>query len=112
MSDMTSMLVPLAGTFPGWPAADTPSVAQSLLVVIGIPVLVSVLIAVLVLARTLARQGRGEQLHVREPLWVGDSAPELTAVRARELTTGSENPGSHNPGSDKDSTTGGASVRW
>lgn len=103
MDDLTSMLVPLSGTFPGWPAAETPSVTQTLLVVIGIPVLVAALIAVLVFARQLARQGRGEQVQLREPLWLGEQAPALAPARAaRELTAGSGN----------DAETGGASVRW
>jgi hypothetical protein len=102
MSDLMSMLVPLAGTFPGWPAADTPTPAEALLVLFGIPGLVAVVIAVLVFAGHLARQGRGAQVHPKEPLWVGGQSGELAPARAaRELTTGTG-----------DETTGGASVRW
>ena len=104
MSDLTSILLPLAGTFPGWPAAETPTPVQSLIVLVGIPLLVGVVITILVFANHLARRGRGEQMRMDEPLWVGgggEPAAVAPARAAREITEG-----------DDAEATGGASVRW
>lgn len=103
MSDLTSMLVPLGRTFPGWPAADTPTPVQSLFVIIGIPVLISVIIGVLVFAGHLARRGRGAQVRPQEPLWVGGQSEELATAGSRREITGD--------GGEAEET-GGASVRW
>lgn len=95
--------MPVARTFPGWPAADTPTPVQSLFVIIGVPLLISLVIGLLVFAGYLARRGRGGQMRVEEPLWVGGQSEELeTAGAARELTT---------DGGEAEET-GGASVRW
>lgn len=96
------MLVPLTGTLPGWPAAEMPTVAQSLLVIVGIPVLVGLVITVLVFAGQLARRGRGEQTTISEQLWVGEQAAVESGQSAKELPSGSES----------DSSTGGSGVRW
>lgn len=98
MSDLPSMLVPLAGGhFPGWPASEAPSVTHLLLIIVGIPLAIGAVIALLVFSRELIRRGQGNAIQLREPLWLGQTAG------VKELTTGAR---------ELDTTTGGASVRW
>lgn len=103
MSDLASMLMPLEGTFPGWPVAETPTPAQSLLVLVAIPVVIGAIIGLLVFAGHLARRGSDAQMRLEEPLWVGGQTGEIGSSGAtQELTTGQ----------DEVEETGGASVRW
>lgn len=107
MSDLTRMLAPLTGgQFPGWPASEAPTVVQTLVVLIGIPLIITAVVLTLTLAGSLARRGRGVAIEVGEPLWLGQTASPR-AVRAdtgrAALTTGPD---------ETDTTTGGASVRW
>lgn len=107
MSDLPSMLVPLAGGhFPGWPATEAPSVTQALLVLVAIPLAIMAVVGLLVLSGTLVRRGRGDTVQPKEPLWLGQStsAKHVAAEPARgELTEG---------GRTIETPTGGASVRW
>lgn len=107
MSDLPSMLVPLSGTFPGWPVAEQPSVVQSLLVIVALPVAIGVLVGVIALAGALSRRGRGDSVRLDEPLWLGrTNTARHAAVEGSSraaLTTGTDV---------TDSMIGGASVRW
>lgn len=107
MSDLFSMLVPLAGGhFPGWPAADQPSPLQELVVLIGIPLGIGAVITLLVLSGTLIRRGRGGHVQLKEPLWLGQTAgdKEFAGQTARGALTRGGHP--------FETSTGGASVRW
>lgn len=112
MSDSPSMLVPLSGTYPGWPTAEAPSVVQALLVIVAIPVAIGVVITLLVWAGNLARRGRGQSTEVSEPLWVGQtrSSGEVAGAERTAVTAG----GSHvrDDADETPETGGGASVRW
>ncbi|WP_432558316.1 hypothetical protein [Granulicoccus sp. GXG6511] len=107
MSDLPSMLVPLAGGhFPGWPTTEAPSVVQNLLLLVGIPVAIAVVVGILTLSATLTRRGRGGNVQVAEPLWLGQIAG------SREFATGSAHGELTRGGHPIETTTGGASVRW
>ncbi|OYO20939.1 hypothetical protein CGZ93_12050 [Enemella dayhoffiae] len=108
MSELSCMLIPLTGTFPGWPTAEQPSVALWLFVVLGIPVLVAVVIAVVVGAGALARRGRGER-QLNQPVWYGQSAV-ASGNGQGELTDGGGQPKGDDNSNDKN--LGGTSVRW
>lgn len=104
------MLVPLEGTFPGWPAAPQPSVAHWLLVVIGIPIGVAVVVGLLAGAAALAKRGRGGS-DLAEPVWYGQTAGAVAAPGSQaELTA---DPASRRMAEAEGiGETGGASVRW
>lgn len=112
MSDLPSMLVPLSGTFPGWPTAEAPSVVQALLVIVGIPVAIGVVITLLVWARKLARRGRAQSTEVSEPLWVGQtgSSAEVSGGERAAVTAGGWQV--RDDADETPETGGGASVRW
>lgn len=104
------MLIPLTGTFPGWPAAPQPSVAHWLFVVIGIPAICMAVVGVLAGAGALARRGRGGPA-VGDSVWYGQTGGAVAATGERaELTAG----GTAQPEESDEqlSGTGGASVRW
>ncbi|MDO5499686.1 MAG: hypothetical protein Q4F67_08405 [Propionibacteriaceae bacterium] len=108
MSDLSSMLVPLTGgQFPGWPAsAEAPTVVQELLVLVGIPFAIMAIVGLLAFSGTLIRRGRGSDVRVSEPLWLGQTSTDkqvATSTARRALTEG---------GQAQETTTGGASVRW
>lgn len=104
------MLIPLTGTFPGWPAAPQPSVAHWLFVVIGIPAISMVIVGVLAAAGSLAKRGRGGT-DLAEPVWYGQTAGDVAGATPRaELTA---DPASQRVAeAEQIGQTGGASVRW
>lgn len=95
VSDLWSILTPLTGTLPGWPAAAQPSLLAFLGVVVAAPVTVSLLILLLTMAKNLARAGKGGAVHMQQPLWLGETS-------SRKALTSDSAP----------SETGGASARW
>ncbi|HHV22045.1 MAG TPA: hypothetical protein GXZ30_11010 [Propionibacterium sp.] len=85
---------------------ESPSVVQSLLVLVGIPVAIMVVVGLLALSGTLIRRGRGATGQMSEPLWLGQTTGSkeiATEAAHRSLTQG---------GQPIETTTGGASVRW
>lgn len=95
VSDLWSILTPLTGTLPGWPAAPQPSLVTFLGLIVAIPVGISLLVFLLTMAKSLARAGKGGAVHMQQPLWLGETS-------SRKALTSDSAP----------SETGGASARW
>ena len=97
------MLVPF-DTLAGWPAAQEPSILQTLGLLVGLPALVIVIAFVIAKIGTSAQAKRGTAPPVADSVWVGgrqaggeiEAAPELHGVGAE----------------DDDKTPGGAGARW
>ncbi|WP_460767077.1 hypothetical protein [Mariniluteicoccus flavus] len=89
------MLMPLQGTFPGWPAAPQRSIVDFLIVLVAIPLVVSAVITLLAMAGSLGRRAQAGTVRQKEPVWLGSTASSkaITADNTK-------------------SETGGASVRW
>lgn len=107
MNALFDTLVPLTGAhFPGWPAADQPSVVQELIVLFGIPLAIGAVITLIVLSGTLIRHSRGGHVQLEEPLWLGQTSgdKEFATQTARGALTRGGHP--------LETSTGGASVRW
>jgi hypothetical protein len=104
------MLVPL-DTLAGWPAAQEPTVLQSLGLLVGLPALVMVIAFLVAKVGTSVQAKRGDAAPVADSVWVGgrqaggeiEAAPEMHGVGAEDddMTPG---------GADK--TPGGAGARW
>jgi hypothetical protein len=98
-----SMLVPF-DTLAGWPAAQEPTVLQTLGLLVGIPLLVAIVVFGIAKIGTTVQAGRGEAAPVADSVWVGgrqaggeiEAAPELHGVGAE----------------DDEKTPGGAGARW
>ena len=97
------MLVPL-DTLAGWPAAQEPSVLQTLTLLVGIPAVVIVIVFAIAKIGTSVQASRGDSAPVADSVWVGgrqaggeiEAAPEMHGVGAE----------------DDDKTPGGAGARW
>lgn len=89
------MLIPLQGTFPGWPAAPQRGVVDFLVVLIVIPVVICGVIGLLAMGGSLARRGKSGTVRHKDPVWIGRTAS------AKAITADA---GTHE--------TGGSSVRW
>ena len=97
------MVVPL-DTLSGWPAAQEPSILQTLGLLVGLPALVFVIAFAVAKIGTSAQASRGDAAPVADSVWVGgrqaggeiEAAPELHGVGA----------------DDDDKTPGGAGARW
>jgi hypothetical protein len=97
------MLVPL-DTLAGWPAAQEPTVLQTLALLVGIPVVVIVIVFAIAKIGTSVQASRGDSAPVADSVWVGgrqaggeiEAAPEMHGVGAE----------------DDDKTPGGAGARW
>jgi hypothetical protein len=97
------MLLPL-DTLAGWPAAKEPTVLESLGLLVGAPLLVTILVFAIAKIGTSVQASRGEAAPVADSVWVGgrqaggeiEAAPELHGVGAE----------------DDESTLGGAGARW
>jgi hypothetical protein len=99
------MLLPLdTHTLAGWPAANDPTVLQTLGLLVGIPLLVAIVVFAIAKIGTTVQAGRSEAPPVADSVWVGgrqaggeiEAAPELHGVGAE----------------DDASTPGGAGARW
>lgn len=119
VSGLLSMLVPLE-TLPGWPAAPEPSVLQLLLVLAGIPLIITLIIAgasYTASTRELERFGppfnptqtfRGARGVEGAPTEVPAGIEATAASGAEERSGPSARPGA----TAVDTGTGGASARW
>src|ERR671915_2148839 len=103
MNELLSMLVPL-DTLAGWPAAQEPTVLQSLGLLVGIPLLVAIVVFAIAKIGTTVQAGRGEPPPVADSVWVGgrqaggeiEAAPEMHGFGAN----------------DTEKSPGGAGARW
>jgi hypothetical protein len=109
------MLVPL-DTLSGWPQVQNPTVLQSLLLLVGFPVLVFLIVIAINKITQSIHAARGHDLQASDPLWVGDHQPA-------ELESASANPGTEAgeqtqtgeadiEGDDTGQHVGGAGARW
>jgi hypothetical protein len=97
------MVVPL-DTLAGWPAAQEPSILQTLGLLVGIPALVAILVFAIAKLGTSVQASRGDAAPAADSVWVGgrqaggeiEAAPEMHGVGAE----------------DDDKTPGGAGARW
>lgn len=98
------MLVPL-DTLAGWPVAQEPTVLQSLGLLVGAPLLVTVIVYAIAKIGTTLQAKRGDAPPVAgDSVWVGgrqaggevEAAPELHGVGAE----------------DTENSPGGAGARW
>lgn len=112
MTELVSMLVPLQGTLPGWPAAPHPTALQVLGLLFGIPLIIIIIISLIGKGPELIRAGRGEDHGaVDEPLWLGAAPVDRSAVTAGDQTADQAGAPSHAMTA-SEPTVGGASVRW
>ncbi len=97
------MLVPL-DTLAGWPAAQEPTILETLGLLVGLPALVMVITFLIAKLGTSAQARRGDTATVADSVWVGgrlaggeiEAAPEMHGVGAE----------------DDEKTPGGAGARW
>ena len=97
------MLVPL-DTLAGWPAAQEPTILQTLGLLVGFPVLAIVIAFAVAKIGTSVQASRGDSAPVADSVWVGgrqaggeiEAAPEMHGIGAE----------------DDDKTPGGAGARW
>jgi hypothetical protein len=109
------MLVPL-DTLSGWPQVQNPTVLQSLLLLVGFPVLVFLIVIAINKITQSIHAARGHDVQGSDPLWVGDHG-------SAELESASANPGTEAgeqtetgeadiEGDDAGEHVGGAGARW
>ena len=102
-------------TLSGWPQVSNPTPLQSLILLIGIPLLIAVIVIAIIEVGARARARRGDSTEASDPLWVGaqesaeiepisDSKPSEQTV----TTTGD----SDVEGDDTGEHVGGAGARW
>ena len=97
------MVVPL-DTLAGWPAAQEPSILQTLGLLVGIPALVTIIVFAIAKMGTSVQASRGDAAPAADSVWVGgrqaggeiEAAPEMHGVGAE----------------DDEKTPGGAGARW
>jgi hypothetical protein len=108
------MLVPLE-TLSGWPQAENPTVLQSLVLLVGIPILVFlIVIAINKIVQTI-HATRGDDPRTSDPLYMVDARTgEAKLVDATPTDAGQEAlVGSGEvEGDDTDEHVGGAGARW
>lgn len=115
MNELLSMLVPLE-TLSGWPRVSNPTPLQSLTLLIGIPLLISVIVIAIIEIGARARVRRGDITEANDPLWVG--AQESAEVEPVPDSKPSEQPtvtttgDSDVEGDDTGEQVGGAGARW
>jgi hypothetical protein len=103
VNELLSMLVPL-DTLAGWPAAQEPTILQTLALLVGFPVVAMVIAFAIAKIGTSVQASRGDSAPVADSVWVGgrqaggeiEAAPEMHGVGAE----------------DDDKTPGGAGARW
>jgi hypothetical protein len=97
------MVVPL-DTLAGWPAAQEPSILQTLGLLVGLPVLATIIVFAVARIGTSVQTSRGDAAPAADSVWVGgrqaggeiEAAPEMHGVGA----------------DDDEKTPGGAGARW
>ena len=115
MNELLSMLVPLE-TLSGWPRVSNPTPLQSLTLLIGIPLLISVIVIAIIEIGARARARRADITDANDPLWVG--AQESAEVEPVPDSKPSEQPtvtttgDSDVEGDDTGEQVGGAGARW
>jgi hypothetical protein len=113
------MVVPLE-TFSGWPQVTNPTPLQSLTLLIGIPLLISVIVIALVEIGARARARRGDIAQANDPLWVGaQESAQVEPVRDRQdaettdrATAEATAADGNVEGDDAGEHVGGAGARW
>ena len=102
MNELLSMLVPF-DTLAGWPAAQEPTVLQTLGLLVGAPLLVTIVVFGIAKIGTTVQAGRGETPPVADSVWVGgrQAGGEIEAT-----------PEQHGVGAEDDKAPGGAGARW
>jgi hypothetical protein len=100
------MVVPL-DTLAGWPAAEPPTVLQSLGLLVGVPALVFVVVFAIAKIGNSIHASRGTGLPPVEALWVGGKEGPVDIEQghqeSRELESGQPEAADQ---------TGGAGARW
>ena len=97
------MLVPL-DTLAGWPAAQEPTILQSLGLLVGLPLLVMVIVFAIAKIGTSAQAKRGDAPPAADSVWVGGRQAGGEIEAAAEM---------HGVGAEDDEKTpGGAGARW
>ena len=97
------MLVPL-DTLAGWPAAQEPTILQSLGLLVGIPAVVIAITFAIAKIGTSMQASRGESAPVADSVWVGGRQAGGEIEAAPEM---------HGAGADDDEKSpGGAGARW
>jgi hypothetical protein len=102
VSELLSMLVPLE-TLPGWPAAPNPTPLQVLGLLAGLPLLTIVIVFVIAKIGNMVQAGRGTDVQVTDPLWVGGREVEGNEDTVA-IETGQQE--------SQESDVGGAGARW
>ena len=102
-------------TLSGWPQVSDPTPLQSLILLIGIPLLIAVIVIAIIEIGARARARRGDTTEAGDPLWVGaqesaeiEPIPDSKPSEQTVTTTG----GSDVEGDDTGEHVGGAGARW
>ena len=102
-------------TLSGWPQVSNPTPLQSLILLIGIPLLIAVIVIAIIEIGARARARRGDIAEASDPLWVGaqesaeiEPIPDSKPSEQTVTTTG----GSDVEGDDTGEHVGGAGARW
>jgi hypothetical protein len=108
------MLVPLE-TLSGWPQVSNPTPLESLILLIGIPLLIAMIVIAIIEIGARARARRGDITEASDPLWVGaqesaeiEPIPDSKPSEQTVTTTGD----SDVEGDDTGEHVGGAGARW
>src|SRR5512132_2675274 len=109
------MLVPLE-TLSGWPQVSDPTPLQSLILLIGIPLLIAVIVIAVIEIGARARARRGDITEASDPLWVGaqesaqiEPIPDAQPSEQATVTTTGD---SDVEGDETGEHVGGAGARW
>jgi hypothetical protein len=107
--------VPLE-TLSGWPRVSNPTPLQSLTLLIGIPLLISVIVIAMIEIGARARARRGDIVEASDPLWVGaQESAEVEPIpdsKPSEQTAVTPTGDSNVEGDDTGEHVGGAGARW
>ncbi len=102
-------------TLSGWPQVSDPTPLQSLILLIGIPLLIAVIVIAIIELGARARARRGDITEASDPLWVGaqesaeiEPIPDSKPSEQTVTTTGD----SDVEGDDTGEHVGGAGARW
>ena len=103
-------------TLSGWPQVQNPTVLQSLLLLVGFPVLVFLIVIVINKITQSIHAARGHDVQGSDPLWVGDhGSAELESASANPGTEAGEQTETGEAdivGDDAGEHVGGAGARW
>ena len=102
-------------TLSGWPQVSDPTPLQSLILLIGIPLLIAVIVIAIIEIGARARARRGDSTEASDQLWVGaqesaeiEPIPDSKPSEQTVTTTGD----SDVEGDDTGEHVGGAGARW